>query len=724
MPAPTLSLSAPSTAFTDESFIVDARLSTGISTSPQSDGSSSVTIDFGDGFTANLLATGHAYLAAGTYTITLTGKASDGSSSQTTASITISDIPAASGGGIQTLTDTGNQATNKTNLQTAINTAAAANSVEQEIVVPVTFSIIGDVVLTRPTGGTKYITIKSANLSSLTRNKRVSTSDTSNMPTIKAPTTTSASTPALWTPNPAAANPSHHYRLQGINFSKQDTNQAQVLVSLGDHNVGQNAYTMQPTYFIVDRCYFDGGTTGISNLGMRLAADNVTVKDSYFTGFKVISGIDACAIAYSKGKGPLSVWNNYLEASSENFYVGATPIESWSATVSSPTTTSATLSSVTGLEVDMNIALPVGGATTYSVLYSTIVRSIVGNNITFDVIGSAPFSTGTAKWAITPSFIEFRRNYCFKPLTWRVSDPSYAGTHWQIKNLWETKFARYVIVDGNYLQNSWVDAQAFPIALTPRNFTGGEGPWDVVRQLQFSNNIFRNLGNGVSIAAFDDQIGNSNETQLTSDITFRNNLFRNVGEAWDPTGGPYRQFFCFTSTTSPVRVKRTFIIHNTFDSGTYTSTGMAATVFGTNGDGSGVTSGDFLNNTLPGIGGFFSSSSGVPATNVTQFMAPGDTTNWDKNFVVNTNTLTFPAGAITQSLSYPSAVFNDASNGDFSLKTGISGKSAALDGTDCGINMTTLTAATLHSVDGDWSSAAPPPGNVTTSNVRLFILVV
>src|SRR6185369_4515204 len=67
---PTVSISAPATAFVDEVILVDGRQSTGSSRSPQADGKPSVIMDFGDGFSANLLASGHAYRVPGTYTIT------------------------------------------------------------------------------------------------------------------------------------------------------------------------------------------------------------------------------------------------------------------------------------------------------------------------------------------------------------------------------------------------------------------------------------------------------------------------------------------------------------------------------------------------------------------------------------------------------------------------------------------------------------------------------
>ena len=48
-------------------------------------------------------------------------------------------------------------------------------------------------------------------------------------------------------------------------------------------------------------------------------------------------------------------------ATSENFNIAGGPTEMNSATISNATTTSATLSNVTNLELDENIALPVVG---------------------------------------------------------------------------------------------------------------------------------------------------------------------------------------------------------------------------------------------------------------------------------------------------------------------------------------------------------------------------
>src|SRR2546427_800360 len=48
---------------------------------------------------------------------------------------------------------------------------------------------------------------------------------------------------------------------------------------------------------------------------------------------------------------------------------------------------------------------------------------------------------------LVPSDIEIRHNYFVKPLSWRIEDPSYGGTPWTVKNLFELKNARRVLIE-------------------------------------------------------------------------------------------------------------------------------------------------------------------------------------------------------------------------------------------------------------------------------------
>src|SRR6058998_3955659 len=55
---------------------------------------------------------------------------------------------------------------------------------------------------------------------------------------------------------------------------------------------------------------------------------------------------------------------------------------------------------------------------------------------------------------LVPSDIEVRQNYFVKPLAWRQGDPAYAGVAWTVKNLFELKNARRVLVEGNLFEHS------------------------------------------------------------------------------------------------------------------------------------------------------------------------------------------------------------------------------------------------------------------------------
>lgn len=129
---------------------------------------------------------------------------------------------------------------------------------------------------------------------------------------------------------------------------------------------------------------------------------------------------------------------------------------------------------------------------------------------------------------LVPADIEIRRNHFFKPLTWKVGDPSYAGKHWTVKNLFELKNSRRVVVDGNTFENCWVDAQTgFAILLKSQNQDGG-CPWCVSEEITFSNNIVRNAENGINIVGYDPYHPSAQLKRLK----VVNNLWDNIRGMW------------------------------------------------------------------------------------------------------------------------------------------------------------------------------------------------
>jgi len=82
---------------------------------------------------------------------------------------------------------------------------------------------------------------------------------------------------------------------------------------------------------------------------------------------------------------------------------------------------------------------------------------------------------------ITPTDIEIRHNYMFKPMIWMRGQPGYTGgpqgNPFIVKNLFELKNAQRVLFEGNILENSWggFTQTGFAILLTPKNQNNGQG---------------------------------------------------------------------------------------------------------------------------------------------------------------------------------------------------------------------------------------------------------
>jgi hypothetical protein len=152
---------------------------------------------------------------------------------------------------------------------------------------------------------------------------------------------------------------------------------------------------------------------------------------------------------------------------------------------------------------------------------------------------------------LIPSDIEIRHNYFYKPLRWRIEDPSYGGTPWSVKNLFELKNARRVVIDGNVFENNWAQAQTGFAVLF--NSVSDTGSWARIEDITFSNNIIRHAGSGFNIRGHD-----ANGVQA-SRITIRNNLFDDInGVKW---GGDGRLFQVGEGVTDIV-INHNTAIHN------------------------------------------------------------------------------------------------------------------------------------------------------------------
>ncbi|PYQ11168.1 MAG: hypothetical protein DMF80_22420 [Acidobacteria bacterium] len=167
-----------------------------------------------------------------------------------------------------------------------------------------------------------------------------------------------------------------------------------------------------------------------------------------------------------------------------------------------------------------------------------------GENVMFG--GADPTISG-----LVPADIEVRQNHLAKPLEWKAGEPGYRGTSWTVKNLFELKNARRVLVDQNLLENDWVQAQnGFAVLFTVRN-QDGSAPWSVVEDVTFTHNVVRHAANGVNVLGQDDL----QPSQPSHRILIGNNLFDDIGAArWG--GGGF--LFQLLATAADVTIE-----HNT-----------------------------------------------------------------------------------------------------------------------------------------------------------------
>ena len=152
---------------------------------------------------------------------------------------------------------------------------------------------------------------------------------------------------------------------------------------------------------------------------------------------------------------------------------------------------------------------------------------------------------------LTPTHIVVRGNTLSKPQAWRA-----AGSPWQVKNLFELKNARDVIVERNVLERNWQAAQSgYAILFTVRNQDGG-CPWCQVEQVEFRQNIVRDVAAGVSILGVD----SNHPSRQTNAIVIRDNLFDGIDSSiWGGDGSLFQLIGAPSDIT---------IDHNTFIQGT------------------------------------------------------------------------------------------------------------------------------------------------------------
>jgi len=122
--------------------------------------------------------------------------------------------------------------------------------------------------------------------------------------------------------------------------------------------------------------------------------------------------------------------------------------------------------------------------------------------------------------------VVFRRNHLAKPEAWRSQD-------WQVKNLFELKNARRVLVEDNLMEYVWKEAQVgYAILLTPRN-QDGRAPWVTVDDVIIRRNMIRHAGGGMQIVGEDSNFPSGS----THRVSVVDNVFADIDASkWGGSG--------------------------------------------------------------------------------------------------------------------------------------------------------------------------------------------
>ena len=519
----------------------------------------------------------------------------------------------------------------------------------------------------------------------------------------------------LRSPNASAAlrtaAGAHHWNLRYLEFPATEGGLGDV-VQIGDGSSAQSSLSQVPHHIVLNHLYVHGDPYVGQKRGIALNAATVTISDSYIADCKGI-GQDTQAIGGWNGPGPYVIENNYLEAAGENVLFGGAdpaianlvadgivfrrnhlsrPMAWMNPLVPAPEAVTAT--ATTGG------SLP---AATYG--YRVIARRAVGQTTARSTASvEVQVTTTTAgsvrvRWQAVPGVSEYRvygRTPGAEATYWTVSTTEYvdtgasgsseavptsAGTLWSVKNIFELKNARNVLITENIFENHWKESQpGFAIVLTPRN-SNGACTWCGIDNVRFENNIVRNVAAGINLLGYDVP---SRPTRQTTNISITGNLFTRLDKALGGNG------WFLQIGDEP---KTVTIAHNTIDSN---GNALVYTYGGTATDPREIYGLDMVAN---------ASRHGSYGMNGQNFSYGNAILNayypgaiFSKNYLAGASLSRYPAGTLSAGL-FPDQFVNPA-GGDYTVKAGSILKGSAPDGTDIGADFPMLTTKTRRVVEG------------------------
>jgi hypothetical protein len=327
------------------------------------------------------------------------------------------------------------------NLQDAIDAASRGWTIVVDVDYVWDNAVEGDSLRLKYKTGSGWIYIVSAGLANLTESKRVSASDATYMPKIKANPEDLNGLPAIICPVIDSSTAPSNYRIVGFDISHPVSNpgiyryynlintQYPVDTETGPWAHEINANTPESSYIWFDRCYIhnDDDNAHYVDHGIFLDGRYMALIDSRVEHFM---GLDGMCIWIVYGTGPFKIVNNYLDAQTDNIMIGA----------------------------------------------------------------ADPPYIGRV-----PADIEIRGNYLYKDNAVYGANPTVVWNHIELKN------SQRVSITGNWLENVYRNDSghaAVSIEVSPRN-ASGTAPWCMTRDITIKNNWVRSVGRFASIASID-----------------------------------------------------------------------------------------------------------------------------------------------------------------------------------------------------------------------------
>jgi hypothetical protein len=144
----------------------------------------------------------------------------------------------------------------------------------------------------------------------------------------------------------------------------------------------------------------------------------------------------------------------------------------------------------------------------------------ITNNYLEGATQSVLFGGAGSNLKLVPTDCIVRDNWMNKPVDWR-------NEGWDVKNLFEIKNGRRIKVENNLMTGNWGSAQdGTAVLFSTRADNGRE---TIIEDIEFTNNIVRGSGNGISVYGAEGSGGHR--------LTIRNNIFDDInGERWNGAG--------------------------------------------------------------------------------------------------------------------------------------------------------------------------------------------